>query len=419
MPRVTICTPLVLALACYTGGGATPMATSEGGGSSTTKSGGAADGSVGSSDAQTTAPGTTTSTASADEGEASTAAGDESTDTGVQPPAPFAFLVYGDSRAGGGCEGNAAHLGLVERMVAERGWDFVVHLGDMTTGYDASTCFTHEGDCSDPAEHGNFAQQIAPLLAKAAPPGLPSAFIPVVGNHDDNEEWTPDACGDRMCDIFDLGVYLDHATPNDDPCGADFPDQIYYSFRHHRVLFVVLRINSDYFDLFECNGVEDGYDDCADYCANAPASPTRNDSCYNVHQYDWLREVLTSAAGDPEVAHRVVLLHAPLYTSYDDHTPTTSFGALVPLFEEHGVDYVFNGHNHTYERTVAIRGDVEADDGVVYVTTGHGGSEGGPPLGAWFTAASSGEYHYVRVDVDDAGLHGTVIDVAGHTIDAF
>lgn len=347
-------------------------------------------------------------------GHSSDGGGDVPTDT-----APFSFLVYGDSRAGGGCDGNAAHLRLVDRMLAEPSWDFVVHLGDMTTGYDASTCFVHEGDCGAPEAHGSFARQIAPLVARAAPAGLPSAFIPVVGNHDDNHDWTPDACGDRMCDVFDLGAYLDHPTPSDDPCGADFPDHVYYSFRHRGVLFVVLRVNDDDHDLFECNGVEDGHADCADYCANAPASATRTDLCYNVHQYDWLRELLDSTDGDPTISRRVVLLHAPLYTSFDDHAPTASFGALVPLFEQHDVDYVFNGHNHTYERTVPIRGGDERDDGVVYITSGHGGSEGGAPQGAWFTAASSGAYHYLRVDVDETGLHGRAIDLDGTTIDEF
>ncbi len=340
-------------------------------------------------------------------------------DTDLLPPSPFSFLIYGDTRAGGGCEGNAAHLRLVERMVTESNWDFVVHLGDMTTGYDASTCFTHAGDCTEADAHGNFAEQIAPLRAKDAPPGLPTAFIPVVGNHDDNHDWVPDACGDRLCDVFDVSALLDHPTPAGDPCGADFPDQLYYSFRYRGVLFVVLRVNDDYHDLFACNGFEAGYVDCADYCANAPSSPTRSDRCYNVHQYDWLRELLGAADGDAEIRHRIVLLHAPLYTSYDDHAPTASFGALVPLLEEHDVDFVFNGHNHTYERTVPIRADDAADDGVVYITTGHGGSEGGGPLGAWFTAAASGSYHYMRIDVDDGGVHGVAIDLTGNTIDAF
>jgi predicted phosphodiesterase len=399
--------------------GADPHSDPTGGSSSAVSPDGSASGNASEpTGSVATSAGSTTVTSSGSTGDASTTTAGGS-DTEVQPPSPFSFLIYGDTRAGGGCEGNAAHLQIVDRMVAESDWDFVVHLGDMTTGYDASTCFNHEGDCTDADAHGNFAQQIAPLLAKPAPPGLPSAFVPVVGNHDDNHDWVPDACGDRLCDVFDFATLLDHPTPQGDPCGADFPDRLYYSFRHRGVLFVVLRVNDDYHDLFECNGFEDGYADCADYCANAPASPTRSDRCYNVHQYDWLREVLEAADGDAELSHRIVLLHAPLYTSYDDHAPTSSFGALVPLLEDHTVDVVFNGHNHTYERTVPIRGDAEADDGIVYITTGHGGSEGGAPLGAWFTAASAGEYHYMRIDVDPGGIHGTAIDLDGNTLDEF
>jgi hypothetical protein len=222
-----------------------------------------------------------------------------------------------------------------------------------------------------------------------------------------------------LCDVIDLAAFIDHPTPSGSPCGADFPDHAFYSFRQGGVLFVVLRVNSDYFDLFECNGVPDGYQDCADYCGHAPPSAQRSDLCYNVFQYDWLRGVLEDAADDPTVNHRIVLMHAPLYTSYDDHGATTSFGALVPLLEANDVDIVFAGHNHTYERTVPIRGDVEAEDGIVYITTGHGGSEGGAPLGAWFTAAASGEYHYMRIDVAGDSVHGRAIDRDGNVLDTF
>jgi hypothetical protein len=59
----------------------------------------------------------------------------------------------------------------------------------------------------------------------------------------------------------------------------------------------------------------------------------------------------------------------------------------VPLFAEHQVDLVINGHNHVYERTDAIRdggvgrpvpvgGSTDPRrDGTVYVTAGGGGKE--------------------------------------------
>ena len=54
------------------------------------------------------------------------------------PPAgdgtAFSFLAYGDSRAGGGCDGNAIHINLVTKMAAETSAAFVFNTGDMITG---------------------------------------------------------------------------------------------------------------------------------------------------------------------------------------------------------------------------------------------------------------------------------------------
>jgi len=51
--------------------------------------------------------------------------------------------------------------------------------------------------------------------------------------------------------------------------------------------------------------------------------------------------------------------------------------ALVPLFEQYGVDMVFNGHDHHYERTCPIRAgqcSSAQEGGVVYYVTGGGGA---------------------------------------------
>lgn len=339
------------------------------------------------------------------------------------PPVPgetsFRFLVYGDSRAGNGCAGNAIHTRLVEAMRADTSWSFVVNVGDMVTGYDASTCFVSDGDCTDPTARGNLRELIAPLRARPAPAGLPVSYLPVIGNHDDNNDWYPDPCGGRICDVFDMPALINHPTPTSDPCGADYPSHAYYSFRFGNSAFFVLRVNSDYFDLLECNSAPAPYAGCAEYCRDAPPSPARTDSCYNVHQYDWLRAELERAADDATIRHRFVLLHAPIYTSFDDHPPTASAPALRELFDRYRVDLVLNGHNHTYERTVPITAGARAAGGTVYVTTGGGGSPVYSPAGDWFTAAMAGVYHYVAIDVDGPTIRAVVIDVDGNVIDSF
>ena len=67
----------------------------------------------------------------------------------------------------------------------------------------------------------------------------------------------------------------------------------------------------------------------------------------------------------------VVVLHRPIYSQ--GHHGTDDRGVnddLVPVLERHGVDMVFAGHDHNYERFCPILRDACADDGVTYVVTG-------------------------------------------------
>ena len=79
-------------------------------------------------------------------------------------------------------------------------------------------------------------------------------------------------------------------------------------------------------------------------------------------QYQWLDEQLTAS----KATWKFVCHHHPPYSSdendYGDlwKTNRSSRGdvrarVLVPLYEEHNVDVVWNGHIHSYERTWPIR----------------------------------------------------------------
>ena len=88
----------------------------------------------------------------------------------------------------------------------------------------------------------------------------------------------------------------------------------------------------------------------------------------------WLRDVLT----DCDARWKFVYFHHPFYTG-SQHAPEGAAyvkDAFVNVFEECGVDIVFAGHNHLYERTAPILREEIVDEGagVVYVTTGAGGA---------------------------------------------
>lgn len=350
----------------------------------------------------------------------------------------FTFLAYGDSRGGGGCSANTRHLALVNRMVGEPA-AMVFHLGDMVTGFDASTNWVNRGNCPLDASRGSLKEIIAPLQARAPTAGLPTFFFPVVGNHDESwgSNWYPDRFGDGFCDVFDpvplvpnhtrSSTFLDRtarARHLTDPefaqlaCSKSdatvYPTYFYYSFEHRNVHFVILRVNGDGYDLLGCAG-----SDCSDPSDYAQARER--------HQLDWLQADLAKAAVRPSIRHIVVLLHAPVLTGSTGHNANASSAVLTRLFTRYGVKLVLQGHNHVYERSHPARFDTLAaggtrDDagGTVYSTTGGGGSSlhgfNGPhPL----MAVQSADYHYLRVRVDDDGLAVEAVRPNGTLLDSY
>ncbi|MFO0726379.1 MAG: metallophosphoesterase [Myxococcota bacterium] len=348
-------------------------------------------------------------------------AGAPAADAGSPTGGAFSFAVYGDSRGDGDCSANAIHIRLVDRIAAEPSLSFALHVGDMITGFDERTCFSASAACNGPDDYGSLAAILHPLTSKTPTPGLPVFFFPVIGNHDDNagSGWYPDPCGGAICDAFDLPRLMQRPTPHNDPCGTDYPTYAYYSFRYQSSAFIVLHANNDDFDFFVCNGAPSGYAGCDDYCANGPPGPTRSDTCYDVHQYDWLKATLEAFDADPSIRHIFVFMHAPIYTSFDDHRPPPAAPQISALLDAHRVELLFNGHNHTYERTVPIRAGAAHTPGTIYVTTSGGGVGMYEPQGAWFTAAQNAVNHYVRVRVDEGSVRAETISVDGTVLDSF
>lgn len=86
----------------------------------------------------------------------------------------------------------------------------------------------------------------------------------------------------------------------------------------------------------------------------------------------WLTEVMS----DPGPRWKFASLHHPPYTAGSYEPDEGVQRTLVPVFEATGMDIVFAGHDHMYERTLPIlRGQmVEPGQGVVYIVTGAGGA---------------------------------------------
>jgi acid phosphatase type 7 len=107
----------------------------------------------------------------------------------------------------------------------------------------------------------------------------------------------------------------------------------------------------------------------------------------------------------------IVYLHRPPYSSGDHGSAGDVRRAFAPLFADHGVDVVFAGHDHDYERTDAIVG-------VTYIVTG-GGGHGTRPVGrSSFTAYSEDVLHFVYGEVTTERMLLHAIDASGREFDS-
>lgn len=148
-------------------------------------------------------------------------------------------------------------------------------------------------------------------------------------------------------------------------------------------------------------------------------------------QYRWLDQAL--AASDAE--WKFVCHHHPPYSSdendYGDLWAGTSTRGdlkarqLVPLYEKHGVDIVWNGHIHSYERTWPIRGnrvvDGQAVRGPVYMIVGGGGGglETPGPTRPFFMNTVRYGHHYCMVAVNGRRLEFKAFDLENRLFDHF
>lgn len=145
-------------------------------------------------------------------------------------------------------------------------------------------------------------------------------------------------------------------------------------------------------------------------------------------QRAWLeRELAASKAKWKFAVHH----HPPFNSDEDDYGNTwrgaSTYGdvdvrTIVPLYERYGVDIVFNGHIHDYERTFPVVGNRTVEEGgVVYVTAGGGGGglENYSPNRSWFTAKVRRDHHFVLVSVNGGTLQLQAIDQNWQLFDTY
>jgi predicted phosphodiesterase len=135
------------------------------------------------------------------------------------------------------------------------------------------------------------------------------------------------------------------------------------------------------------------------------------DSTYlSFEQIRWFEKEVTESRAEWKIA----FLHHPLYTSGRYTLAARGVRlALESAFVNGGIDVVFSGHEHIYERT-------ELQRGVLYFITGGAGSlRAGDASASRLVARSyDRDYHFMLAEISDAGFFFQAINRTGVTIDA-
>lgn len=274
---------------------------------------------------------------------------------------PFRFLAFGDSGAG-----NNAQAALAELM-AEQKPDLMIHTGDLVYPTGAPEDYLN-----------SFFRPYAGLICSVP-------FMPVLGNHDCVTDK-----GRPLLEFFDL--------PRNGPGGIELERNYWFDFGDAR--FVALDSNRV--------AKEQGGVITVKQMKTIIAS--------------WVRSVLCGC----DARWRFVYFHHPFYTG-STHPPQGGAymkEAYLKVFEDCGVDVVFCGHNHLYERTAPIKGDQIVGDGqgVVYITTGAGGARRYPenlPPPEYIRAYNDEVLSFTQVDINTDRLELRQIDDRGRTLDEY
>lgn len=145
---------------------------------------------------------------------------------------------------------------------------------------------------------------------------------------------------------------------------------------------------------------------------------------------DWIEGDLERASADLATNWLVAFTHRPFFTTGSKHGPTKrGVRHLVPLLERYGVDLVIAGHEHSYERTLPMRGGAATStdparsvrgQGTVYVVTGGGGAElSGFEAEQPWSAKRLSVHQHLRVDASAEALRLEAVTTEGEVVDRF
>jgi len=126
-------------------------------------------------------------------------------------------------------------------------------------------------------------------------------------------------------------------------------------------------------------------------------------------QVTWLEQALRNSTDD----WKICVFHHPLYSDGVRHGPSLELRVVLePILIRYGVNVVFSGHDHIYER-------LHPQKGITYFVAGAGGQS---ERGIAPTAATAASYDldrsFMLVEVSGAELYFQAVTRGGATVDA-
>jgi hypothetical protein len=127
-------------------------------------------------------------------------------------------------------------------------------------------------------------------------------------------------------------------------------------------------------------------------------------------QLAWIETTLRDAREDWKICY----FHHPLYSNAGRHGSSVDLRVLLePIFIKHGVDVVFQGHDHVYER-------LKPQNGIHYFVSGAAGQlrRGNMRPTEQTAAAFDQDQSFMLVEIAGTNLFFQVISRAGRTVDS-
>jgi 3',5'-cyclic AMP phosphodiesterase CpdA len=128
-------------------------------------------------------------------------------------------------------------------------------------------------------------------------------------------------------------------------------------------------------------------------------------------QLDWLQKQLEGAGSND---WKICFFHHPLYSSARKHGPATDLRLLLePIFVKYGVNVVFAGHEHVYERILPQKG-------IYYFTEGSSGQLRARGLERSNITANGfdADRSFMLVEVADDQMYFETVSRTGKVVDS-